>query len=73
MDGPSITEGLQDTKSIAVYLTAKELSHWLAVPIATISYWRTTRQGPPFHRVGRHVRYNLADVNDWLSKCKERL
>ena len=73
MDGSNTTESLRDKNSISPYLTAEALSHWLAVPIATLSYWRTTRKGPPFHRIGRHVRYALADVNDWLSNCKESL
>ncbi|MEX0504548.1 helix-turn-helix domain-containing protein [Alphaproteobacteria bacterium LSUCC0719] len=66
MVGPNIPTSLEDKNGIPLYLTADELARWLAVPIATLSYWRTTRQGPPFCRIGKHVRYRLSDVEAWL-------
>jgi len=47
-------------------MTPEEVSTYLGVSINTVYYWRTTYQGPPAFRVGRHTRYRLSDVNDWL-------
>ena len=50
-------------------LTPSQLSRKLTVPKATLAFWRTTNQGPKFLKIGRHVRYNIQDVNDWLDRC----
>jgi hypothetical protein len=47
-------------------LTPEQLSLRLAVPIATLAFWRATNQGPRFLKIGRHVRYDTKDVNYWL-------
>jgi hypothetical protein len=36
------------------------------VPPRTVYNWRTRGLGPRGIRVGRHVRYRLADVDAWL-------
>ncbi|MGL5864004.1 MAG: helix-turn-helix domain-containing protein [Phycicoccus sp.] len=41
-------------------------SVWLGVPVATLYQWRTRRLGPRAYRVGRHLRYDPADVRAWL-------
>lgn len=51
-------------------LTPSQLSRKLMVPKTTLAFWRTTNQGPKFLKVGRHIRYNIQDVNDWLCSCK---
>ena len=51
-------------------LTPGQQSRKLTVPTATLAFWRTTNQGPKFLKIGRHVRYNIQDVNDWLYRCK---
>jgi predicted DNA-binding transcriptional regulator AlpA len=42
---------------------------WLAeregVPITTVYNWNSTGDGPRFMKIGRHVRYRLADVLAW--------
>jgi hypothetical protein len=57
-------------KHEAEYLTPAELSVKITIPLATLAYWRATRQGPPFLRVGRHVRYDVTDVHAWISQCR---
>jgi len=47
-------------------LTPDELATRLAPPVATLKYWRASRQGPPAMRVGRHIRYRPSDVDTWL-------
>lgn len=48
-------------------LTVEDLADYLGVPVATIYAWRYRRQGPPGFRVGRHVRYRRADIEEWIS------
>ena len=47
-------------------LTAQQLAEYLQVPIATIYTWRHRHQGPPGFRVGKHLRFRWADVEDWI-------
>ncbi|WP_257998388.1 helix-turn-helix transcriptional regulator [Zhihengliuella halotolerans] len=47
------------------HLTAQELADRLNVPLSTTYYWRTRHKGPAWFRVGRYVRYALADVKAW--------
>jgi excisionase family DNA binding protein len=47
-------------------MTLADLAEFLGVPIATLYGWRHRGEGPPGYRVGRHVRYRRAEVEDWL-------
>ena len=51
------------------FLTPVELSQALAVPLATLAFWRTTKRGLP-SKIGRHVRYDVQDVAAWLDQRK---
>ena len=42
-----------------------KLAHFPAVK--TLADWRVRGVGPAYARVGRHVRYRPADVDEWLS------
>lgn len=48
-------------------LTVEDLAEYLHVPVATIYAWRYRRQGPPGFRVGRHLRYRRADIEEWIT------
>ena len=48
--------------------TAQDLSAFLGVPVATLYQWRYLSTGPRAYRVGRHLRYDPADVRQWLSE-----
>jgi predicted DNA-binding transcriptional regulator AlpA len=39
----------------------------LGVPISTLANWRCAGHGPPYLRVGKYVRYRLADVEAWIA------
>jgi excisionase family DNA binding protein len=43
-----------------------DVSELLGVPSATLANWRCAGKGPPFLRVGRHVRYRRGDVERWI-------
>jgi excisionase family DNA binding protein len=48
-------------------LTIGEVADQLAVPEASLRFWRHTGTGPPSIKVGRHVRYRQSDIDKWLS------
>lgn len=45
-----------------------DTSAFLGVPVGTLYQWRTRHQGPPGYRVGRHLRYDPAEVRQWLTR-----
>jgi excisionase family DNA binding protein len=53
-------------------LSPTDLASYLAVPLATVYRWRSRREGPCGIRVGRHVRYRLADVERWIDEQREQ-
>ncbi|SEO56994.1 helix-turn-helix domain-containing protein [Amycolatopsis saalfeldensis] len=46
--------------------TPDELSVYLDIPEKTLRDWRLKNYGPPWHRLGKHVRYDPAAVRTWL-------
>lgn len=57
---------------VAELVSAQELADFLRVPLDTVYRWNYARTGPPYIRVGRHVRYRRADVDAWLEKNTQR-
>jgi len=53
-------------------LSLSELSELLGVPVATLYGWRHRGEGPVGYRVGRHVRYRRATVEEWLETQADR-
>lgn len=51
-------------------LSIEELSDFLRVPVPTIYRWRSTGAGPKAIRVGRHLRFAITDILDWLELRK---
>jgi hypothetical protein len=49
------------------YVTPQQLADMLQVPIGTIRKWRHVGQGPPGFRAGKHLRYELSGVLDWVA------
>jgi len=47
------------------HLSPAELAERYGVPLETVYGWNRTRTGPQFMKIGRHVRYRLADVVAW--------
>ena len=52
---------LQDEKATADLIGLKP---------TTLAKWRIRGEGPPFHLVGRSVRYDRADIEAWLASRK---
>ena len=53
-------------------LTEQELADFLQVKPKTLRNWRTMRKGPLWLKVGGSVRYDLADVYEWIDRKKKK-
>ncbi|MFI6801578.1 helix-turn-helix transcriptional regulator [Streptosporangium canum] len=47
------------------HLTPDDLALRVSVPLATVYQWNSRGNGPRFMKVGKHVRYKIADVVAW--------
>jgi len=53
-----------------VYLSPGQLSELIGVSVSTLMYWRQEGTGPPYSKLGRHVRYERSDVRAWAEGSK---
>jgi hypothetical protein len=52
------------------FLTIEELAdRWRTTP-DTLEQWRKLRKDPPFHKIGRRVKYALADIVAYEDKVR---
>ena len=56
----------RQTTVVPEYVTTSEASIFLNMPLKTLAFWREKGAGPPFSRVGRHVRYHIDDLRAWM-------
>ncbi|MFG1966912.1 helix-turn-helix transcriptional regulator [Nonomuraea sp. NPDC049028] len=47
------------------HLTSEDLAERVGVPVSTVYQWNSRGGGPRFMRIGRYVRYKVADVKAW--------
>lgn len=52
------------------YLTPDDIADMFGVPLETVYQWRRKRTGPPGFRIGKHLRYDPADVRAWVMQRK---
>lgn len=50
----------------AEIITGEQVAALLQVSPRTVEEWRRTRTGPPWRRMGRHVRYLRREVLVWF-------
>ena len=48
------------------FLSPTELADYLGIPMGTVYQWNSKGTGPRRIAVGKHVRYRLVDVEEWL-------
>ena len=48
--------------------SADDVAAFLRVPKATLYQWRYLGSGPKASKVGRHLRYDPAEVRAWFKK-----
>ncbi|MEV0927294.1 MULTISPECIES: helix-turn-helix domain-containing protein [Streptomyces] len=53
------------------YLTPEDLAVMFVIPVETVYFWRKKRTGPPGFRIGKHLRYDPADVHAWARQQQE--
>ncbi|MFF8780962.1 helix-turn-helix transcriptional regulator [Streptomyces sp. NPDC015140] len=54
------------------YLTPDDLVEMFELPsVETVYQWRRKRTGPRGFRVGRHLRFDPADVRAWVDSQRE--
>jgi excisionase family DNA binding protein len=54
-----------DNDAAKRWLSRRELADRLGLPVKTLARWASNGTGPPYARMGRHVRYRISDVIDW--------
>jgi predicted DNA-binding transcriptional regulator AlpA len=52
------------------YLTPDDIAEMFEVPLETVYQWRKKRTGPRGFRVGKHLRYDPADVRAYVDQRK---
>ncbi|MEU9776827.1 helix-turn-helix domain-containing protein [Streptomyces sp. NPDC047968] len=52
------------------YLNPDDIAEIFDVPVETVYQWRRKRTGPPGFRIGKHVRYDPADVRAYVAQRK---
>jgi excisionase family DNA binding protein len=53
------------------FLTPLDLADLLGMPVETVYQWRRKGTGPRGFRVGRHLRFDPADVSAWVADQME--
>jgi predicted DNA-binding transcriptional regulator AlpA len=51
-------------------VSTKELSAIWGVPESTLRYWRSAETGPTYVKLGRRIKYDLADVERYVRANK---
>uniref|UniRef100_A0AAU1HU88 Helix-turn-helix domain-containing protein n=1 Tax=Streptomyces sp. NBC_00180 TaxID=2903632 RepID=A0AAU1HU88_9ACTN len=52
------------------YLTTEDIAAMFGVPLETVYQWRKKRTGPPGFRIGKHLRYDPAEVRAYVTARK---
>jgi predicted DNA-binding transcriptional regulator AlpA len=47
------------------WLSRQDLADRYGLLVKTLAQWASKGTGPPYARMGRHVRYRLSDVTAW--------
>lgn len=58
------------TEEVARLLTAEEVAAVTCLSVETLAQWRSQRRGIPYLKIGRAVRYDVADVQSYLEGCR---
>ena len=63
-------KGDQMTTDTGTLLTTSETAERLGIRSELLAQWRYQNTGPPFHRLGRLVRYDPAQLAAWVEEQK---
>lgn len=59
---------MKEKQNVGELITPEEAAKVLGVRPGTLAVWRTRSINLPFHKIGRAVRYKLADVIEFAEK-----
>ncbi|WP_108252750.1 helix-turn-helix transcriptional regulator [Planctomonas deserti] len=60
-----------DALGLPPLIDVAELAKYLGVPVSTIYDWRTHGKGPTAYRFGKHLKFAVSDVRDWVAGQRE--
>ena len=49
-----------------------DAANYLGLAVQTLSRWRVEGGGPPYLKLGSRVRYDRADLDEWLDQRRRR-
>ena len=52
-------------------LDIRERSEYLGVPVSTIYDWRSRGVGPRAYRFGKHLKFAVTDVTEWIEAQRD--
>jgi excisionase family DNA binding protein len=53
-------------------LSVGDLAEYLGVPITTVYDWRSNGLGPVGYRIGKHIKFAVPDVREWLAAQRDQ-
>jgi predicted DNA-binding transcriptional regulator AlpA len=62
---------MKGTASVEPLWDVEQVSAYLGVQVQTLYAWRKRKYGPAAARVGKHLRYDPADVRAWFAQQRE--
>lgn len=64
--------GMSTTKlGLEPLIGVEELAEYLGVPVQTIYDWRLSGRAPRAFKLGKHLRFAVSDVQQWLEQHHE--
>jgi excisionase family DNA binding protein len=51
-------------------MSPEEVAEFTGLSPETLAQWRSQKRGIPYLKIGRSVRYDLADVQTYLEGCR---
>lgn len=63
---------MSEVVSIGRLWTVQDLSEFLGIPVDTIRGWRTKNYGPAARKIGKHLRYDPAEVRRWFDELSDK-
>ncbi len=62
--------GTHNSEASPALLTAEQVAYLTGLSTETLAQWRSQRRGIPYLKIGRAVRYDAADVHEYLRGCR---
>lgn len=50
----------------SMFLNVKEAAELIGMKPATLNCWRSSRQGPPYFRMGGRIKYDRLHLENWV-------